>query len=81
MQQDPRHRPGHDEQLRGHRGGHGARVLPNREGSRTTASIVAFSEEGDRLVGNRQTPGDHNPQNTVFARQAADSPQSIAIPR
>ena len=27
------------------------RVLANREGSRTTASIVAFTEEGDRLVG------------------------------
>ncbi len=26
-------------------------VLPNREGSRTTASIVAFTEEGERLVG------------------------------
>ena len=26
-------------------------VLANREGSRTTPSIVAFTEEGDRLVG------------------------------
>jgi molecular chaperone DnaK len=43
-------------------------VLANREGSRTTASIVAFSEEGDRLVGpiaKRQAIT--NPQNTVFA--------------
>src|SRR5947209_15034959 len=43
-------------------------VLPNREGSRTTASIVAFAEEGDRLVGpiaKRQAIT--NPQNTVFA--------------
>jgi len=31
-EQDPRHRPGHDEQLRGHRGGHGARGAANREG-------------------------------------------------
>ena len=26
------------------------RVLSNREGTRTTASIVAFTEEDDRLV-------------------------------
>jgi len=44
------------------------RVLTNREGSRTTASIVAFAEEGDRLVGpiaKRQAIT--NPHNTVFA--------------
>jgi len=44
------------------------RVLTNREGSRTTASIVAFAEEGDRLVGpiaKRQAIT--NPLNTVFA--------------
>src|SRR4030088_1266552 len=26
-------------------------VIPNAEGSRTTPSVVAFSESGDRLVG------------------------------
>ena len=26
-------------------------VIPSSEGSRTTPSIVAFSEQGDRLVG------------------------------
>jgi molecular chaperone DnaK len=44
------------------------RVLTNREGSRTMASIVAFAEEGDRLVGpiaKRQAIT--NPQNTVYA--------------
>ncbi len=44
------------------------RVLTNREGSRTTASIVAFAEEGDRLVGpiaKRQAIT--TPLNTVFA--------------
>jgi molecular chaperone DnaK len=44
------------------------RVMTNREGSRTTASIVAFAEEGDRLVGpiaKRQAIT--NPLNTVFA--------------
>jgi molecular chaperone DnaK len=44
------------------------RVLPNREGSRTTASIVAFSEEGDRLVGQiAKRQAITNPENTVFA--------------
>jgi molecular chaperone DnaK len=44
------------------------RVLANREGSRTTASIVGFGETGERLVGpiaKRQAIT--NPQNTVFA--------------
>ncbi len=44
------------------------RVLSNREGSRTTASIVAFTEEGDRLVGQiAKRQAITNPQNTVFA--------------
>ncbi len=43
-------------------------VLANREGSRTTASIVAFSEEGDRLIGQiAKRQAITNPQNTVFA--------------
>ena len=44
------------------------RVLANHEGSRTTASIVAFTEEGDRLVGQiakRQAIA--TPEHTVFA--------------
>jgi molecular chaperone DnaK len=44
------------------------RVLANREGSRTTASIVAFSEESDRLVGQiAKRQAITNPENTVFA--------------
>jgi molecular chaperone DnaK len=43
-------------------------VLSNREGSRTTASIVAFAEDGDRLVGQiAKRQAITNPQNTVFA--------------
>jgi molecular chaperone DnaK len=43
-------------------------VLANREGSRTTASIVAFSEEGDRLVGQiAKRQAITNPENTVYA--------------
>src|SRR6476659_971761 len=37
-------------------------VLANREGSRTTSSIVGFTEDGDRLVGQIA-----NRQNTIFA--------------
>jgi len=45
-----------------------ARVLPNREGSRTTPSIVAFAEDGDRLVGQiAKRQAITNPRNTVFA--------------
>ncbi len=44
------------------------RVLPNREGSRTTASIVAFTEEGDRLVGQiAKRQSITNPANTIYA--------------
>ena len=44
------------------------KVLANREGSRTTPSIVAFAEDGDRLVGQiAKRQAVTNPQNTVFA--------------
>ncbi len=44
------------------------KVLPNREGSRTTPSIVAFADDGDRLVGQiAKRQAVTNPQNTVFA--------------
>ncbi|MDQ5857197.1 MAG: molecular chaperone DnaK [Acidobacteriota bacterium] len=43
-------------------------VLANREGSRTTPSIVAFTEEGERLVGQiAKRQAITNPLNTVFA--------------
>ncbi len=43
-------------------------VIPNAEGSRTTASVVAFTNSGERLVGQvakRQSVT--NPENTIFA--------------
>jgi molecular chaperone DnaK len=44
------------------------RVLSNREGSRTMPSIVAFTEDGDRLVGQiAKRQAITNPRNTVFA--------------
>src|ERR671914_2573946 len=43
-------------------------VIPNAEGGRTTPSVVAFTKDGQRLVGapaKRQSVT--NPQNTVFS--------------
>jgi molecular chaperone DnaK len=43
-------------------------VLPSREGSRTTPSVVAFTQDGERLIGpiaKRQAVT--NPGNTIFA--------------
>ncbi|KAI2503556.1 hypothetical protein MHU86_10938 [Fragilaria crotonensis] len=48
--------------------GRNARVIENSEGSRTTPSVVAFTEDGTRLVGmaaRRQAVT--NPENTMFA--------------
>jgi len=43
-------------------------VLSNREGSRTTPSVVGFTEDGDRLVGQiAKRQAITNPFNTVFA--------------
>ena len=43
-------------------------VLTNAEGSRTTPSVVAFSESGERLLGQiARRQAITNPQNTVFA--------------
>lgn len=44
------------------------KVLVNREGTRTTPSIVAFAEDGDRLVGQiAKRQAVTNPENTVYA--------------
>ena len=43
-------------------------VIPNREGSRTTPSVVGFTEDGDRLVGQiAKRQAITNPYNTVYA--------------
>ena len=43
-------------------------VIPNSEGSRTTPSMVGFTESGERLVGQiAKRQGITNPENTVFA--------------
>jgi molecular chaperone DnaK len=43
-------------------------VIPNREGSRTTPSVIGFTKEGERLIGHiARRQAVTNPQNTVFA--------------
>jgi len=45
-----------------------AKVLPNAEGGRTTPSMVAFTESGERLVGQvAKRQAITNPENTIFA--------------
>ncbi|CDP02681.1 unnamed protein product [Coffea canephora] len=45
-----------------------ARVIENAEGTRTTPSVVAFSQKGDLLVGaTAKRQAVTNPQNTLFA--------------
>ena len=44
------------------------KVIPNSEGSRTTPSIVAFTKNGERLVGQTaKRQAVTNPKNTVFS--------------
>ena len=48
--------------------GKNARVIENAEGTRTTPSMVAFGENGDRLVGQAaKRQAVTNPENTLFA--------------
>ncbi len=45
-----------------------AKVIENSEGARTTPSMVAFTESGERLVGQAaKRQGVTNPENTLFA--------------
>jgi molecular chaperone DnaK len=48
--------------------GKNARVIENTEGTRTTPSMVAFTEDGERLVGqSAKRQAVTNPENTLFA--------------
>jgi molecular chaperone DnaK len=43
-------------------------VIPNAEGGRTTPSVVAFTKDGERLVGQvAKRQAVTNPMNTVFS--------------
>jgi molecular chaperone DnaK len=58
-----------------------ARVIPNREGSRTTPSVVAFTDKGDVLVGHiAKRQAVTNPTRTLFAVKRLIG-QRFAAPR
>ncbi len=43
-------------------------VIPNEEGGRTTPSVVGFTKEGDKLVGQvAKRQAITNPENTVYS--------------
>ncbi len=43
-------------------------VIPNQEGARTTPSVVAITEKGERLVGQiAKRQSITNPENTIFS--------------
>src|SRR5574342_622064 len=43
-------------------------VIPNQEGSRTTPSVVAVTDKGERLVGQiAKRQSTTNPENTIFS--------------
>ena len=59
-------------------------VIPNSEGGRTTPSVVGFTKDGERLVGQvAKRQAVTNPQNTIFSikrfmgRKMAEVPQEI----
>jgi len=48
--------------------GNDATVIPNKEGARTTPSVVAFAKDGQRLVGQvAKRQAITNPENTIFS--------------
>ena len=58
-------------------------VIPNAEGGRTTPSVVGFTKDGERLVGQvAKRQAVTNPQNTVFSinRLGVVSPLAGAPP-
>ena len=53
--------------------GEKSKVLENAEGARTTPSIVAFTDDGETLVGQpAKRQAVTNPDSTLFCYQASD---------
>ena len=44
-------------------------VIPNAEGNRTTPSVVAFSKDGERMVGQVLSASHHQPDRTVISTE------------
>src|SRR6266702_2260018 len=55
-------------------------VIPNAEGGRVTPSVVAFTKDGERLVGQvAKRQAVTNPQNTVFSIKRYTPPEISAM--
>ncbi len=53
-------------------------MIENAEGARTTPSVVAFLDDGERLVGQpAKRQAVTNPSNTLFAIKRPDRPQLL----
>src|SRR6266704_1558095 len=55
-------------------------VIPNAEGGRTTPSVVGFTKDGERLVGQvAKRQAVTNPSNTVFSIKRFTGPEISAM--
>ena len=66
--QNHRNRPGHHQQRGRDHGGREPKVIANEEGSRITPSVVAYTKDGERLVGQvAKRQAITNPERTVYS--------------
>ena len=62
--------------------GGAVQIVPNKEGGRTTPSVVGFTDKGERLVGQiAKRQAVTNAANTVYAVEAFDRSQVQSQPR